>query len=147
MQYADDFLDPYSDCVARAFERVGPAVVGVNAFHKSGRRRGQGSGVVYTPDGYLLTNNHVVQGAERFEASLPDGRSTAATLVGDDPETDLAARGWPRTDLRMPISAAPRGCAWASSLSRSAIRSVFRRPSPPESSVRLAGPCAYNRDA
>jgi S1-C subfamily serine protease len=86
----EEFSDPYSECVGRAFERVGPAVASVTAFGAGSRRRGQGSGVLYTPDGYLLTNSHVVAGAEKLEASLPDGRSFAASLVGDDPATDMA---------------------------------------------------------
>jgi len=86
----DEPLDPYSESVARAFDRVGPSVANVLAWHSSHRRRGQGSGVVYAPDGYLLTNSHVVAGAERLEASLPDGSTHAASLVGDDPGTDLA---------------------------------------------------------
>ncbi len=85
---AGEPLDPYSACVARAFEKVGPAVASVTAG--SGRRRGHGSGVVFAPDGYLLTNSHVVSDATQFRATLPDGRSFDATLVGDDPATDLA---------------------------------------------------------
>jgi S1-C subfamily serine protease len=83
-----DPLDPYSDCVANAFEQVGPAVASIVAGN--GRRSGQGSGVLYTPDGYLLTNSHVVSGAKSLSATLPDGRSFEATPVGDDPATDLA---------------------------------------------------------
>ena len=86
----DEFLDPYSDCVARAFDRVGPSVASISASYASGRRRGQGSGVVFTPDGYFLTNSHVVTGAEHLEASLPDGNTYSARLVGDDPATDTA---------------------------------------------------------
>jgi S1-C subfamily serine protease len=85
---AAETLDPYSDCVARAFEQVGPAVVSIVAGE--GRRRGQGSGVLFTPDGYLITNSHVVNGAAQCRASLTDGRRFDAVLVGEDPATDLA---------------------------------------------------------
>src|SRR6266404_4619185 len=87
---ADDALDPYSARVAHAFERVGPAVAHVAAIDQEGQSRGIGSGVVFTPDGYLLSNNHVVAGAARLVASMPDGRQIDATPVGYDPATDLA---------------------------------------------------------
>ena len=83
-------LDAYSRSVSHAFDRVGPAVASINAFAANGRPMGQGSGVVYTPDGYLLTNSHVIRGAAKLKASLPDGTTHDATLVGDDPESDVA---------------------------------------------------------
>ena len=83
-------LDPYSAQVINAFDRVGPAVVHVTAFAKGGRPAGQGSGVIFTPDGYVLTNSHVVARAARLQASLTDGQSFEAALVGDDPATDIA---------------------------------------------------------
>src|SRR5947208_1001542 len=86
----DDALDPYSARVATAFERVGPAVTHIAAIDSEGRSRGIGSGVVFTPDGYLLTNNHVVAGAARLVASMPDGHQIEAKPVGYDPATDLA---------------------------------------------------------
>ena len=83
-------LDPYSQLVSAAFERVGPAVASIRATRANGRRLGQGSGLIYTPDGYLLTNSHVIQGGAKLFASLANGREYEAALVGDDPETDLA---------------------------------------------------------
>jgi S1-C subfamily serine protease len=80
-------LDPYSVRVAHAYNEVGPAVASVAPM---GARPGQGSGVIFTPDGYLLTNSHVVAGAKEFRISLPGGLKSSARLVGDDPETDLA---------------------------------------------------------
>src|SRR6266851_4614546 len=86
----DDVLDPYSARVAHAFERVGPAVAHIAALAADRRSHGTGSGVVFTPDGYLLTNDHVIAGARQLSASLPDGRVVEASLVGSDPATDLA---------------------------------------------------------
>lgn len=83
-------LDPYSRLVSQAVERVGPAVAGIEARSASGRARGTGSGVIYTPDGYLLTNSHVAQRADTAMVSLSDGRTCEAVRVGDDPATDLA---------------------------------------------------------
>jgi S1-C subfamily serine protease len=95
-------LDPYSECVARAFEQTGPAVASIVAGN--GRRRGQGSGVLFTPDGYLLTNSHVVAGAGECEATLTDGRSFRAQRVGEDAATDIAVlrlegNGLPHAEL------------------------------------------------
>jgi S1-C subfamily serine protease len=83
-------LDPYSEQVVHAFDSVGPAVVHVTGFAKDGRPGGQGSGVIFTPDGYVLTNSHVVAKAARLHASLTDGQTFDAALVGDDPATDIA---------------------------------------------------------
>ena len=85
-----DELDPYSARVVQAFERVGPAVVHIRTKRKDGHALGQGSGVVFTPDGYALTNGHVVAGAAAIDCSFTDGRLLAATLVGADDDTDLA---------------------------------------------------------
>jgi S1-C subfamily serine protease len=83
-------LDPYSDLVAQAFDCVSPAVASITARAANGRPLGVGSGVLYTPDGYLLTNSHVAGSASQLTATLTDGREVTATLVGDDPETDIA---------------------------------------------------------
>jgi S1-C subfamily serine protease len=90
-----DALDAYSLAVIHAVERVGPAVVSVAAGGGPERRRrngprGAGSGVVVAPDGYVLTNSHVVSASSHIEVVLPDGRGTPAQTVGQDPHTDLA---------------------------------------------------------
>ena len=87
IQPPEEALDPYSARVAHAFETVGPAVVHILA---EGRRTGTGSGVLFAPDGYLLTNSHVINGATRLTGSLTDGRQFEAARIGDDPAADLA---------------------------------------------------------
>ncbi len=83
-------FDAYSRAVIGAVDRVGPAVLHLQVSGLKDGAGGAGSGVVFTPDAYVLTNSHVVSGARKIEATCPDGRSLAAHLVGDDPDTDLA---------------------------------------------------------
>src|SRR3989454_10628829 len=85
-------LDAYSEAVIAVVERVGPAVasVSVAARREGGLPAGAGSGVLFTPDGYLLTNAHVVRGAKRVGVSLTDGSTLEASVVGADEPTDLA---------------------------------------------------------
>jgi len=85
-------LDSYSAAVVSAVERAAPSVVHVGVRFASRRRRGEGggSGFVLTPDGFLVTNSHVVQGASELRVTLADGSSWPARLVGDDPACDLA---------------------------------------------------------
>jgi S1-C subfamily serine protease len=80
-------LDAYSEAVIRVADRVGPAVVRVE---RAGSRGGVGSGVVISPDGLVLTNSHVVEGARELRLTDPEGRSMEARLLGEDPDTDLA---------------------------------------------------------
>lgn len=89
-------LDSYSATVIGAAEKVGPAVVNIRV-HKTNheQQRGQepsgsGSGFVIAPDGFILTNSHVVHGADKMEVTLADGQVFPANPIGEDPETDLA---------------------------------------------------------
>lgn len=83
-----EWLDSFSRGVVAVVQRVSPAVVSIRV--KQGEREGGGSGVVVAPDGYILTNNHVVEGATAIEVSFGDGQSGHAVLAGTDPPTDLA---------------------------------------------------------
>ncbi|MGE5182501.1 MAG: S1C family serine protease, partial [Acidobacteriota bacterium] len=99
MTPADDaeLLDAYSHAVIQVVERAGPAVVSLEVGARRGPQTGAGSGFVVTPDGYVMTNSHVVHGAKSIRVTFQNGETVHADLVGDDPETDVAVvKAWER---------------------------------------------------
>jgi len=106
-------LDAYSQAVVNAVDRIGPAVVSVGMARRAPERlrrrgldelKGAGSGLVIAPDGFILTNSHVVSSADRIDVRFPDGHEMPASIVGNDPHSDLAvlrvaASGLPSAEL------------------------------------------------
>lgn len=92
-------LDVYSQVVVQVAERLSPSVVHISLAGTRGRRRGTGSGLIVTPDGYVLTNRHVVHRAREIEVTLNDSRTFSARLVGEDAPTDVGVIRVPPSDL------------------------------------------------
>lgn len=109
----NEVLDAYSRAVIGAAEKLSPSVVNVEVVHKINRgssrlnagreARGCGSGFVFTPDGFIITNSHVVRNASNIEVTLSDGRKLPVKVIGDYPYTDLAVIKADATDL-IPVS-------------------------------------------
>ena len=134
-------MDAYSRAVVDVVDAVSPAVVHVQVRKVHGGRVGQGSGsgVVVSPDGLVLTNNHVIDGTQSISLSQGDGQRFGARLIGRDPDTDLAVlRAETSERLKYAHLADSKKVRQVRLQSRSEIRSVSSRPLRPASSVPWA---------
>ena len=102
----ESLLDAYSHAVTEAVEAIEPSVVHVQVEKKSNTQAGSGSGLIVSPDGIILTNHHVIEGASQVQISDIDGRLYRARLLGQDPDTDLAVL---RADISDTLPAAKMG--------------------------------------
>src|SRR5438067_549854 len=84
----EQLLDAYSTAVVGATVKISPSVVNIEVRHQNAR--GGGSGFIFTTNGYVITNSHVVHDASKIDVTLGDGRKFQADVVGDDPHTDIA---------------------------------------------------------
>jgi S1-C subfamily serine protease len=112
-----ELLDAYSRAVTTVVEAVGPAVVGISVGREPAEGNGveptgAGSGILLTPDGYVLTNHHVVRDAGRLRLTMTDGARLGAVPVGADPPNDLAVVRADGSAFRTPRWATPRPSRW-----------------------------------